>query len=105
LGFGYIDALKEKDPYKRIAIRAKVEDRERRVRELEEKQTFKEYVTAKHKEYDDTLFWIAENSKNTTTEIVKRFTIKERVNFVNRLIAKIDAENRRSNRQGEPDEE
>lgn len=100
----YIDALKETDPYERIKLRAKVEDKERRVRELEKKQTFKEFVVSKHKEYEDTAFWMVENSKNTTIEIVKRMTIKESVGFRDRLIDKINAENRR-NKSGEREQE
>ena len=53
---------------------------------------------AKDKEYWDTAFWIEENSKNTTIDEVKGFTIKESRDFVNRLIEKIDAENRRNQR-------
>jgi len=94
----YVDALREKDIRKRIAIKAKIEDREKTVRTLRQ-QTFAEYVTERDKEYRDRVFWMVENS-NITYEEVKRLTLEERVNLEYRINRKINDQNRR-NRAGD----
>ena len=68
---------------------------------METVRSFAEYVVNVDKIYRDRCFWIVENGKGETTESVKKFTIRDRIEIEKRLSDKIDAENRRNKRMYE----
>lgn len=93
LGLLYIDYLREQDVDKRISILQKIEDREQTLFEKEQAKSFAEYAVDIDKQYHDRVFWMTENS-GMTLEDVKRLTLRERIEFQNRLIKKINDQNR-----------
>jgi len=83
-----VGMLKEKDIIKKVKIKTKIE---KKIRQLlkEEKLTFNENIIKTDSEYKDKIFWLSENSKNITIDVIKKMTLGWALEFEKRLIKKI----------------
>lgn len=83
-----MEVLKEEDIVKKTKIRAKIEEKIRQLLQ-EEKLTFVENIIKTDSEYKDKIFWLSENGKNVTMDVIKNMTLGWALEFEKRLIKKL----------------
>jgi len=96
-----LEALKEDDLSKRFDKIAKAESIERALIDQNEFLTFSEFVNRQDENYNDRVFWIEENSKNETSETIRKWTLGYRLRFEKRLNKKLRDDKARSRKRSD----